>query len=270
MTAHEELEVKIIKLRERARVARKPYTDVAEWSRRVYGSEPEIHLSARAPATYLNFYKNAVRVQRGKVIQGDPHVKIESRGRMKPETVQYFRNIIDPSFSSESCSSLLQNIATDTIMFTGGYEYIHDVDDLEHLYWFDVFIDNALSTPKNIFTGRYLFIRRYIDAEKFWDERKDELSKINPSWTAAEDLPTANDIEGRYPGGTNAQFQLVTESENNTNSYIGNLFGQPNVTQSVTSGAEDGLVCEWECFIRKISQLFKRCFRRQLSRSNLF
>jgi len=244
-----ELEEKYQKLLQRAQEQQRLFAVVAEQARELYGGHPEIALSARAPSSHNNLFKKAVKIIRGKAIQGEPSCRVVPRGEISEDAATVASEKISSIFSSQSVYPQIAQISTDTLLCSGGYAMIHEDRHVEYLNWFDVFPDNALGCSADLSKGRYLFIRRLVDAAEFWDTYEKRLKELG--YKDEESLPRATKVMGRRIVGVNSTHTLSGVFEKKTVSYITNVFGNPTYWEySSTQPDLDGLVAEWECFVR--------------------
>lgn len=231
---------------------RAPFDAIATRARAAYGSVLDVKLSVRAPTPHWNFFKSAIRMHRAKSIEGEPRVQAKGRNLVSSETAEFFQSKINPLFSSSSVTSILQSCANDATMFASGYAYVRDDASLEPLYWFNVWIDNALATPKDITLGRSILIRRLVAIEDFKAEWGDRLKELGFDLTEHDDdkggkedsLPRAGQIEGYEPIGIHV-VDFAQLAEKRTGIVLdknGSAYLPSELSNAGLNGVDDSLV----------------------------
>lgn len=250
MDFHEKEELVLAWL-DRAQEQIKPFNDVGTMARKHYGGEPEIYLSAIAPISHRNFFKEAVQTIRGKTIEGTPQVQCKANNDNEAGTAQNLQKELDRVYTHSSMTGIMQSMAMDVGIFFRGFTYIHKNGIVEQLYAPDVMIDNSLAKPYDIYQGRFIIIRRLVDANKFWTKWEKELKNLD--YKDADGLPRATNVPCREIVGANTTIQLGTrQREENTSTVMSNLYGGPNYNMAhyATDGKLDALVEEYEVFIK--------------------
>jgi hypothetical protein len=242
------IEKELQKQHDRLLQQKKPYERVAENARQTYGSDlTPFELIASVPVPHRNFYKEQVQTHRGKLVEGEPQTQMKGRNLVSGEAVQFFERKINPIFTSESVVMTMQSGAQDTGMYMHGYFHIMEDGTVEWLNWFDVYVNNALANPKNLFAGKSILVRRVRDVEDFKAEWKSVLSKLEYEVGEEDTLPRAKNLPGRSPVGVEFADRF-NPSEKRTSIILdsgGRPFRSSALTGAFLDGSMDALVEEW-------------------------
>lgn len=235
----------LLELKQRAIKVKEPYVTIGEEARRVYAGDNRSRGRGKGePTADWNYTYSTVQGNVARLIQGDPRPQITAKDSEMIDTAEWFNDKLSGKLYTSSIAPLLRQAVQDASLYGLGFVFINDEVDLESVNFFDVYLDNALSNPNDIFKkGRYAFVRVLEDKNDFKERYKVELKHADIS----EEMDGGSGkLHGRETVGSTVA-PLGNMMENYT-AVVPDAIGDVESDQQ-TNLAQDGLVEYWLCWV---------------------